>query len=76
MRLGLVGKKIGMTQKFYESGEAVPVTVLQVEPGKIVEVIEKDKRGYSALLVGYGHIKSSKLTKSMKGFLCKKIIRS
>ena len=56
MRLGLVGKKIGMTQKFYESGEAVPVTVLQVEPGKIVEVIEKDKRGYSALLVGYGHI--------------------
>ena len=72
MRLCLVGKKIGMTQKFYESGEAVPVTVLQVEPGKIVEVIEKDKRGYSALLVGYGHIKSSKLTKSMKGFYAKK----
>ena len=43
MTLGLVGKKIGMTQKFFESGEAVPVTVLHVEPGKIVEVIEKDK---------------------------------
>ena len=76
MRLGLVGKKIGMTQKFYESGEAVPVTVLQVEPGKIVEVIEKDKRGYSALLVGYGHIKSSKLTKSMKGFYAKKSLEA
>jgi large subunit ribosomal protein L3 len=76
MRLGLVGKKIGMTQKFYESGEAVPVTVLHVEPGKIVEVIEKDKRGYSALLVGYGHIKSSKLTKSMKGFYAKKSLEA
>ncbi len=39
MTLGLIGKKIGMTQKFYESGEAVPVTVLQIEPGKIVDVI-------------------------------------
>ena len=76
MTLGLVGKKIGMTQKFFESGEAVPVTVLQVEPGKIVEVIEKDKRGYSALLVGYGHIKSSKLTKSMKGFYAKKSLEA
>jgi ribosomal protein L3 len=43
MALGLIGKKIGMTQKFYESGEAVPVTVLQVEPGKIVDVISKGK---------------------------------
>jgi large subunit ribosomal protein L3 len=76
MTLGLVGKKIGMTQKFFESGEAVPVTVLQVEPGKIVEIIEKDKRGYSALLVGYGHIKSSKLTKSMKGFYAKKSLEA
>ena len=42
MTLGLIGKKIGMTQKFFESGEAVPVTVLQVEPGKIVEVIDKE----------------------------------
>jgi len=76
MALGLIGKKIGMTQKFYESGEAVPVTVLQVEPGKIVEVIEKDKRGYSAILVGYGHIKSSKLTQSMKGFYAKKSLEA
>ena len=45
MRIGLIGKKIGMTQKFFESGEAIPVTVLQVEPGKVVDVITKDKRG-------------------------------
>ena len=76
MRIGLVGKKIGMTQKFFESGEAIPVTVLQVEPGKVVDVITKDKRGYSALLVGYGHVKSSKLTKAMKGFYAKKSLEA
>ena len=76
MRIGLIGKKIGMTQKFFESGEAVPVTVLQVEPGKVVDVITKDKRGYSALLVGYGHVKSSKLTKAMKGFYAKKSLEA
>ena len=76
MTLGLIGKKIGMTQKFFESVEAVPVTVLQVEPGKIVEVIDKEKRGYSALLVGYGHVKSSKLTKAMKGFFAKKSLEA
>jgi large subunit ribosomal protein L3 len=76
MTLGLIGKKIGMTQKFYESGEAVPVTVLQIEPGKIVDVISKEKRGYSALLVGYGHVKSSKLSKAMKGFFAKKSLEA
>ena len=76
MRIGLIGKKIGMTQKFFESGEAIPVTVLQVEPGKVVDVITKDKRGYSALLVGYGHVKNSKLTKAMKGFYAKKSLEA
>ena len=76
MRIGLIGKKIGMTQKFFESGEAIPVTVLQVEPGKVVDVITKEKRGYSALLVGYGHVKSSKLTKAMKGFFAKKSLEA
>ena len=76
MRIGLIGKKIGMTQRFFESGEAIPVTVLQVEPGKVVDVITKDKRGYSALLVGYGHVKNSKLTKAMKGFYAKKSLEA
>ena len=76
MRIGLIGKKIGMTQKFFESGEAIPVTVLQVEPGKVVDVITRDKRGYSALLVGYGHVKSAKLTKAMKGFYAKKSLEA
>ncbi|NCU49372.1 MAG: 50S ribosomal protein L3 [Candidatus Fonsibacter ubiquis] len=44
MTLGLIGKKIGMTRRFYENGQSVPVTVLHVEPGKVVDVITKDKR--------------------------------
>ena len=72
MTIGLVGKKLGMTQRFFENGESLPVTVLKIEKAKVVDVIDKEKRGYSALLVGYGHIKNSKLTKQMKGFFAKK----
>ena len=72
MTLGLIGKKIGMTRRFYENGQSVPVTVLLVEPGKVVDIITKEKRGYSAVMIGFGHIKSSKVTNQMKGFFAKK----
>ena len=72
MRIGLIGKKIGMTREFYSSGISIPVTVLSVEKGRIIDVITKDKRGYDAIKVGFGKIKSSKLTKQMKGFYAKK----
>ncbi len=60
MTLGLIGKKIGMTRRFYENGQSVPVTVLHVEPGKVVDVITKEKRGYSAVLVGLDILKIQK----------------
>jgi len=72
MSIGLIGKKIGMTREFFDSGIAVPVTVLQIEKGRILSVISKDKRGYDAIQVGFGKIKNSKLTKQMKGFFSKK----
>ena len=72
MTIGLIGKKIGMTREFFDSGYAVPVTVLSVEKGRILDVITKEKRGYNAIQVGFGKIKSSKLTKQMKGFFTKK----
>ena len=72
MTIGLIGKKLGMTQRFFENGESLPVTVLKIEKAKVVDVVEKEKRGYSAVLVGYGHVKSSKLTKQMKGYFAKK----
>ena len=72
MSIGLNGKKIGMTREFYETGLSVPVTVLSVEKGRIIDVITKEKRGYNAIKVGFGKIKSSKLTKQMKGVFTKK----
>ena len=72
MGIGLIGKKIGMTREFYESGVSVPVTVLSIEKGRILDVITKEKRGYNAVRVGFGKIKASKLTKQMKGVFAKK----
>ena len=72
MGVGLIGKKIGMTREFFETGISVPVTVLSVEKGRIIDVITKDKRGYDAIRVGFGKIKSSKLSKQMKGVFAKK----
>ena len=72
MSIGLIGKKLGMTQRFFENGETLPVTILKVEKARVIDIIDKEKRGYSAILVGYGHIKNSKLTKQMKGFFSKK----
>ena len=70
--IGLIGKKIGMTRQFYKSGLSVPVTVLKVEKARVVQLIDKEKRGYNAIQLGFGKVKSSKLSKSMKGFFAKK----
>ena len=72
MSIGLIGKKIGMTREFFDSGISVPVTVLSIEKGRIIDIITKEKRGYDAIKVGFGRLKSSKLTKQMKGFFAKK----
>ena len=69
---GLIGKKIGMTREFYKTGQSVPVTVLKIEKGRIIDVYTKEKRGYDAIRVGFGKIKTSKLTKQMKGVYAKK----
>ena len=70
--IALIGKKIGMTREFYNSGQLVPVTVLKMEKARVIEVIEEEKRGYRAVQLGYGKMKNSKLTKAMKGYFSKK----
>ena len=70
--IALIGKKIGMTREFYKTGQLVPVTVLKMEKARVIQVIEESKRGYKAVQLGYGKIKSSKITKSMKGYFAKK----
>ena len=70
--LELLGKKLGMTREFYETGQSVPVTVLKMEKARVISLIDKEKRGYSAIQIGFGSIKNSKLTKQMKGYFSKK----
>ena len=70
--LALIGKKIGMSREFFKTGQSVPVTVLKMETGRVINVINKENRGYSAVQIGYGKIKNSKLTKAMKGYFAKK----
>ena len=70
--IALIGRKIGMSREFYKTGQSIPVTVLKLETGRIIQVIDKEKRGYQALQVGFGKIKNSKLSKSMKGYFTKK----
>ncbi|PDH19297.1 MAG: 50S ribosomal protein L3 [Pelagibacterales bacterium MED-G40] len=72
MRLGLLGTKLGMTREFIKSGQSVPVTVIKIEKGRVLDVITKETRGYSALKVGFFKVKNSKLTKQMKGYFAKK----
>ena len=70
--LALIGKKIGMSREFFKTGQSVPVTVLKMETGRVINVIKKENRGYSAVQIGFGKIKNSKLTKAMKGYFAKK----
>ena len=70
--LALIGKKIGMSREFFKTGQSVPVTVLKMETGRVIQVIEKESRGYKAVQIGFGKIKNSKLTKAMKGYFAKK----
>ena len=70
--IALIGKKIGMTREFYKTGQSVPVTVVKMEKGRIIDVINEEKRGYKAVQIGFGKIKNSKLSKAMKGYFTKK----
>ncbi len=72
MNLGLIGTKIGMTREFLETGQSIPVTVIKVEKGRVLDVINVEKRGYSAIKVGFFKLKNSKLTKQMKGYFANK----
>ena len=71
-KLALIGKKIGMTREFFKSGQSVPVTVVKMEKGRVIHVLNEKTNGYNAIQVGFGKIKNSKLTKSMKGYFSKK----
>ncbi len=53
MSLGVIGRKRGMTQIFSLEGEVVPVTIVEIPPGKVIQKKSEDKDGYQALQVGF-----------------------
>ena len=61
-----------MTREFFKSGQSIPVTVVKMEKGRVIQIISKEKNGYDAVQIGFGKIKNSKLSKAMKGFFTKK----
>ncbi len=65
--LGLIGKKLGMTQIFDEKGAPQGVTVIEVEPNLVVAQRTPEKNGYSAVVLGWGQIKASRRKKPVAG---------
>jgi large subunit ribosomal protein L3 len=68
---GLIGKKVGMTQLFDDSGKAVPVTVIKAGPCYVTQVRSVDRDGYTAVQLGYEEIKEQRLTGGELGHLKK-----
>lgn len=66
---GLIGKKIGMTQIFDESGLAIPVTVIEAGPCYVTQVRLPEKDGYSAVQMGFSEVKPKRLTGGQLGHL-------
>ena len=71
MGIGILGKKIGMTQVFNEQGQAVAVTAIVAGPCPVIAVRTPEQNGYSAVLLGYGAIPPRKLSKPLKGLFDK-----
>jgi large subunit ribosomal protein L3 len=65
--LGLIGKKVGMTQVFDEAGNILPVTIVQVEPNVVVGERKKDKDGYDAVVIGAFEMKEKNVKKPYAG---------
>jgi large subunit ribosomal protein L3 len=71
MTIGLIGRKLGMTEVFSDDGVCIPVTVIQVEPSVVVQRKTTQQDGYDALQLGYGRILQRKLTKPLQGHMKK-----
>ena len=70
-KLGLVGRKIGMTRIFTEEGESIPVTVLDVSGNRVTQVKTEETDGYNAIQVAFGSKKPSRVSKPLSGHYAK-----
>jgi large subunit ribosomal protein L3 len=70
--MGLIGRKIGMTQLFDEKGDVVPVTVVEAGPCTVTEIRTSERDGYTALQLGFGTNKEKRFTKPYLGQFTKR----
>ena len=71
MQKAIIGKKVGMTQIFDESGKVIPVTVIEAGPCVVTQKKTAEKDGYDAIQLGFEDVKESKLSKPEAGHLKK-----
>ena len=71
MKKAIIGKKVGMTQIFDESGKVIPVTVVEAGPCVVTQKKTEETDGYTAVQLGFGDVKEDKLTKPEAGHLKK-----
>lgn len=71
MSLGLIGRKVGMTRIFAEDGTSIPVTVLDVSNNRITQVKTQETDGYTAVQVGFGTRRLTRVTKALQGHFAK-----
>jgi len=69
--LGLIGRKLGVSQVFADSGEVIPVTVIEAGPCVVVQKKTQDKDGYNALQVGFLEREEKKTNRPLKGHFAK-----
>src|SRR5258708_34385888 len=75
-RLGLVGRKVGMTRIFTDDGETVPVTVLDVSNNRVIQVKTVASDAYAAVQVAFGSKKPSRLTPAVAGHYAKAAVEA
>lgn len=67
----ILGKKVGMTQIFSETGEMIPVTVIEAGPAVVTQIKTVETDGYNAVQIGFGDVKEQRLNKPEKGHFAK-----
>jgi large subunit ribosomal protein L3 len=67
MKIGLIGRKRGMTRVFTEEGDSVPVTVIEVDPNRVAQVKSEESDGYRSVQVTFGHRRPNLLNKPVAG---------
>ncbi len=76
MAIGIIGKKRGMTRIFTDSGQSIPVSVIEASPNRVTSLATVEKHGYSAVQVAYGSKRRNLISKPLAGTLARAGIES